>query len=74
MDDTEALGQRCAALQLEPQPLRLKTPEAMHDPVVFFHQHRSQATLVGHQSEELVEIPALVKKISHRSTPSRFFA
>jgi hypothetical protein len=44
---------RGTALELEPKTLRLKAPQAMHQPVVLLDQNRVDASLGSDQTDQL---------------------
>jgi len=69
MNHPKAFGQGRAAFELEHKALRLKAPQAMHDPVVFFNQHGIKPPVVGDYRKQLVEVAAVVEKFKHPSTP-----
>lgn len=73
MDDPEAFGQLGAALYFEHKALGLESPEAVHDPVVFFDQHGVELTVVCDNRKQLIEVTSFVKKVSHRSNPERVY-
>jgi hypothetical protein len=71
VDNSEALGKRCAAFQLEGIPRQLQAEEAMHDPVVLFHQGRQNTHLFADDAEQVCELRVPVQIITHLQLPSQ---
>jgi hypothetical protein len=65
VDDTEALGQGCAALEFEVEPLSSQPQKAMHDPVVLPDQCRIKASFVSDHGKQVAEVLAVMQKFRH---------
>jgi hypothetical protein len=69
VDYLEALGQRCAAFQLEGRAHLLQAVKAVHDPIVFFDQSRIDAFLVGNNPDQVGELRMVVQRVSWHAPP-----
>ncbi len=71
VNDAVAFGERGTALQLELHFQLLQAVEAVHDPVVFFDQHRRNFHLLGDDAQECPEILMVMQEISWHAHPLR---
>ncbi|WP_244426352.1 hypothetical protein [Rhizobium sp. PDO1-076] len=69
VDDAVAFGERCAALQLEPHFQLLQALQSVHDPVVFFDQHRLNLHCLGDDAQQGREILMVMQEISWHARP-----
>jgi hypothetical protein len=70
----KALGQGGAALELERPALLLQTPQAVHEPVVFFNQLGVDAPRLTHFAHQIQKIGGIVQKNGGLAGTSRLFS
>ena len=63
-DQSVALGQRCATLQLERQAQLLPAVKALHDPIVFLDQRRRDALVFGDDPDQIGKLTMVVQEIT----------
>jgi len=69
LDETEAFGQRCAALEPELEADLMQRPQSVRHPVVLLDERRGDPRVARDDADELLELQVLVDK-AHPLAPA----